>query len=1568
MRVGFGTSRRIRLVVAAASLVVICSVAYVLRQTLEAPPDLDDAAPDAVVPTLGVDAAGPASGPPGPGAAEPTGRDGVPAATDRPAPPDGHTYAGHRGEMTVGGRVARAARDVGTLPTWLAGPEALDALVASAASAQREWTFGYVRLGSPSAREDLDRTLDRLGGFAVGSSGALVRARLPGDRAALEALVASPEVAGLGAVPLEVKLAGFGEDGPVGSRSGAPLPVFVTLMEDDRDRSWVRELEARGATVGDYDHDTRAYTATAYPEAIRALAGLDVVAAVEPVREVRALNDTAVPAMGADAVRMGTGSSGLFSGVAGETVPVGVMDTGLNLNHPDIRTNRESVCGAYFPTFLDDEDDRIEEEDLWIDAALHGTHVTGTILGNGAEDPRFAGMAPGVRHIRFAKVLHRWGFGSGEMTRRGMDWLARESACGGAAAMPLVVNMSLSGSSRYWAGRSAGERKLDATVWGHGQLYVVAQGNEGEYSFSDYGAAKNSLAVAAIHDTGDGATFTSVGPTADGRLAPQVAATGVHVNSARGGGSPGGYERFDGTSMAAPAVAGVAALLMDAAPVHKGNPALARARLMASAIRPDAWLEDPAAFPLDNGSGPGALQSVYGLGKVSARTAVLQRNRADGWRSGSATFQPEDGEYGFVDIEVPAGASRLDLVMTWDEPPADTIASSVLNDLDLWLDRDGDCGEAECGERSSRSRIDNVEWIVVRDPEPGTYRAKVAARAVYTAAPRAALAWTVIRGPSTPQLRVDVHPAELGAGQTRDVRVSVSVDGYVAAGTRLHIDCRGPDGSVLCGDSRVESAELSANGDVWREPDVHGTGWRRPSHGVPEFGEWFSLGEVAAGDDREVRLRVRAGTDPARLRVSADAWNARAAVAWVEIGDSPPEAAAIDNDRFADAERIGGTEGRVGLDLFAATPETGEPGVADDPFVRRPASSAWYRWTAPSTEVFHFTVARADGRLSRHARVDVFEGDSIVSLGEASGDRFNVSFQARAGRAYRIRVASLERSENLQLRWFFGRPANDDFVDAEELDGASGTVSESNVGATLEAGESWGDLLGTTWFRWTAPDDGFWAFKVRRHYEDWSPVGDLAVLVFAGERLDALRLVSGVQAGYGSAFPVRSGAEYRIAVATKPAIKASAFELGWQASGRTEGNDAFADAEALPGGTSSAADVHVDYESTVEPDEPDETGVRTRWWKWEAPEDGRFTWRLSIRDDGGKERQLQVQAFAGAALQDLAPIGRAGPLAPLEFVTDAVAGDIVHFAAGFPAGGTDAFTVSDASGELSWGATPDNDGLAGAVLLDTAHGTVSGSNRFATTEVGVRLDLVGRSAVWWTFEAPEDGWYRFSADRDGGPWAVTVFDGDGNDVRASSRWQRSEDAVLFYAEAGSRHAVALGARAGGLAGDFTLRWGTAEAPLWLRYAGRLADGGRDSNGVPVEIRMPAEIAFGGEALYLASDLGLSVFERDAENGELAFVQLVEADLARSSVVWDAERSRVLAHGCGTWRAFERVGDGPSVAAPEELVVAGHPADCGRLLLHPDGAFVYRLTSAASGCSRWTEKAICGSPTGTTHPR
>ena len=541
-----------------------------------------------------------------------------------------------KGQMSASERAFRPTTKL-NVNEWLRSPISAADVIESAVRAGRDWSFGWIEHHPDTALDNIRRALANHGVSVLGTAGNLVRAKLPADAAKLSAILDTPGVVGLGAVPKARKLDwSLAEDARAAPYS-EQVPVFITLMEDDPNGVWRAELEEIGATVADFDADIRAYTAVVPYGIIHDLAAADFVLAVEPVGIFEAAHDSAVPAMGADVLRTYRRSTGLFSGVGGGSVPIAVMDTGLNVNHLDIASGRSSICGANF-VYLDP---RSEELDLWVDEGGHGTHVTGTIVGNGHVEPELAGMAPLVNHIRFAKVLHSDGFGSGDGIRRGMDYLAEASSCPEAgwsddAVTPLIVNMSLSATSRSFESRDPSARKLDATVWRHRQLYVVANSNRDIHGFSNYGAAKNSLAVGAAEDSGELAVFSSHGPTADGRLAPLVVGAGVSLTSAKGGGSRGDYATCSGTSMASPAVAGVAALLMDAAPVYRERPALARARLMASAVKPDAWFADPSAFPPNNSAGPGSVQARYGMGKVSARTSVLNRNRRDGWSNGAA--------------------------------------------------------------------------------------------------------------------------------------------------------------------------------------------------------------------------------------------------------------------------------------------------------------------------------------------------------------------------------------------------------------------------------------------------------------------------------------------------------------------------------------------------------------------------------------------------------------------------------------------------------------------------------------------------------------------------------------------------------------------------------------------------------------------------------------------------------------------------------------------------------------------------------------------------------------------
>ena len=1494
-----------------------------------------------------------------------SGGGGDVGASPVPAPPDGYAFTSaptnlHRRPLPPPDLPADGEQPHDQDLDWLVQERPAAAVLRHARRAQRSWVFGWLRLADGANAAEVAKAVSPFGIEVIGASGGLLRAKLPADRARIAAAVALEAVSGLGVVPPQRKAhAAFQAE--LEAAPWRSAPALITLMANDEDGRWRRELLARGAEVGDFDADIRAYAANVDAAALDAIIQADFVLAVEPMGIVRARHDTAVPAMGVDAVRVHMAAPGVFRGTAGGGVPIGVLDTGLNANHLDIASHRSSICGANFVT----NDQRLEDADLWVDKNGHGTHVTGTFVGNGFAEAKYAGMAPGVSHIRLAKVLNRFGWGFLSATSRGMDFLSRPSGCGAeaVAVKPLVVNVSLSSDGKRWHGRTPAERKLDAVVWGHRQLYVVAQSNAGISNFSNYGAAKNSLSVGAIRDNGELASFSSWGPTFDGRLAPQVVATGVDIHSAEGDDSRGGYRRLSGTSMASPAVAGVAALLLDAVAGYREQPALTRARLMASAIKPDPWL-DGDAFPATNTAGPGVLQHQFGLGKASARTSVLQRMEADGWENGAATATLEHGDAADQDIEVPEGASRLDVVLAWDEPPADTIGSTVLNDLDLWLDQGGDCGAGACGEYSSTSKRDNVEWIIVKNPVPGTYRARVVGRRVYAGTPRAGLAWTVVRGPSTPTLRLALDRMRSLGGRRHRVTLSVSVDGYVAAGVRVGVSgCRGT-GHTWCRPA-AKVRPVTGEGGIAHTPSATATE--------------ALVGEVGVGERQQVAFDVdlQNQDDPIRLYFKADAWNAKSAIASVTwpaadgaAAEPPVEANPPANDHFANATALRGASGSAETDLLAATFEPGEsPPPYSVPAAVRPWASVWFRWTAPARGSAHFN-------LPLYAHVDVYRGQHVAALTQLASGEWGASFFAEAGETYRIRISHIRRSshpEQVTLSWSQGpRPANDDFDAAVELVGAEGKVSGDNLGATLEPEERIGDFAATVWYRWTAPEDGSWRF-VDYHTAQ-------SVFVFTGDSVAALRLVSSGIGNRGTV-PVKAGVEYRIAIAAQHAFASGrSFELEWKKADRPPSADDFAYSHELAG-ASGAAPVRVG--ESVEPGEPAQTGVRTRWWRWKAPASGRFTWRLTNPSASG----IKVSVFASAnddedgdtgngevgadmSPADLRLVASTGPrVTSTELSFAAVDERRYWISVGFHNGDRAAFESGHGSATLNWGQAPANDSLAQAIVLAGNSGSMTASNGLATLAPDEPSGALGHSSLWWSFITPSDaGWHRFRVEgADTATLAVyrvrgTGFEGLERVARSHGDWRAPHEAdavsALFDAIDGQRYLIRVGQRGEGSADEWTLHWQPAAAPTWLRYVGRSQQ--PSALGPPDEAPTSAALAFGerGEFLYLGTSKGLHVLARNAGTGALRVVRRASVSAPRA-LLWDETRRKLYAFiGCG-WRRFA-----PGDASPSSLVdegalaiVDGEPPPCEVLVAfldatggylqhgHSDGMEVYALAES-----------------------
>ncbi|MFJ2115485.1 S8 family peptidase, partial [Streptomyces sp. NPDC087850] len=244
------------------------------------------------------------------------------------------------------------------------------------------------------------------------------------------------------------------------------------------------------------------------------------------------------------------------AGYDGKGVKVAVLDTGVDQTHPDLKgveITQKDFSGS----------------GNTVDHIGHGTHVASTVAGSGAKSGgKFKGVAPGAK-ILDGKVLDDTGFGEDSGIIAGMQWAADQGA--------KIANLSLGGEDT--AENDPLETAVNRLSAQKDILFVIAAGNEGPgvSTIGSPGSAASALTVGAV-DRKDGiADFSSIGPTADGSLKPDITAPGVDIVAAKAAqgslGSPAGagYVSMSGTSMATPHVAGAAAILAQRHPDWTGK-------------------------------------------------------------------------------------------------------------------------------------------------------------------------------------------------------------------------------------------------------------------------------------------------------------------------------------------------------------------------------------------------------------------------------------------------------------------------------------------------------------------------------------------------------------------------------------------------------------------------------------------------------------------------------------------------------------------------------------------------------------------------------------------------------------------------------------------------------------------------------------------------------------------------------------------------------------------------------------------------------------------------------------
>jgi subtilase family protein len=804
---------------------------------------------------------------PGPETANPSGAPPPLAPVDRRTPPNASSHPRvteatmtlvtsppQRTKRDAPKAAVEGGRDVPRPGTWRAvgfaagsyePQKGVDAalLAPSDRARSRGYTYAFLVLNE-QLTDPLEQELQRLGVRLLGRHGGAQKARVPLDPGTLRAIAAVSGVESIAYARKDQKVEKAARDAAARYAKQLPgLPVVVSAFDGAALAEVQAWLKNARATVGRVDAPLLSISAVVPAERLDELSALDTVLYVELSRPGTGGHDFSMAVMGVDYLRPG----GFGTRFSGAPVILGILDTGFMVGSAAPTTHQDLNkfgCGRNFTT---------DAAGVWNDEQGHGTHVLATITGSGTAQARFRGVAPGIggsaaTRIRAAKIWNSANSGTQAQEQSGQDYMDDGPDCG--SDRPQVVSVSGGASGLNQTGTDARSRGLDQRVWDARQTWVVCSGNSGPGAGTIWasGVAKNALTVGNVLDSGDGTIgdisgSSSRGPTGDGRMKPTIVATGSSIRSARAG-TTNDYTDKSGCSMATPHVSGIVTTVMEHYPEFRTLPHLMRAHLMATAL-----LHDNVTAPVNNTPAPDTTRNTFGLGRVSPYVAHWAHGNNAGWSTHWAWRTITNRQWGFREIDVPQGAKRLVVAMTWDEPPASAGASAAVDyDLDLWIDREPFCtpdGKGQCGEFASQSWIDNVEYQIIENPAPGKYRLKIVNWDAPSSGLPAALSATIVMGATAPNYTLTGSPSPTGAvpvGGFVEVTTTVSNPSWILSG--VHLAAAGiPSGATLV---QVETI---------REDNVTMTFTGMTA---------ISLGSIVQGDTRRATWRFRIDTPGAK--------------------------------------------------------------------------------------------------------------------------------------------------------------------------------------------------------------------------------------------------------------------------------------------------------------------------------------------------------------------------------------------------------------------------------------------------------------------------------------------------------------------------------------------------------------------------------------------------------------------------------------------------------------------------------------------------------------------------------